>query len=161
MSLRERVRQINSDTEETQRLNAQSLSDWLTDLKELYGFVERFIDKRLSEELRKGLVKVSRTPVQRYEESLGQYQTEELNFSLAGRVVVFSPVALRVIGSFGRVDMFLRGRIDQGFMILRAERMPARWTILRKSERRKPGNAPKPQLLSEDSLDHAIESLLQ
>ncbi|MFI5352560.1 MAG: hypothetical protein ACHQZS_06295 [Candidatus Binatales bacterium] len=161
MSLRERVRQINSDTEETQRLNAHSLSDWLTDLKGLYGFVEKFIEKRLSEELRKGLVKVSRTPVQRYEESLGQYQTEELNFSLAGRVVVFSPVALRVIGSFGRVDVFLRGRIDQGFMILRAERMPARWAILQKSERRKLGHTPKPQPLSEDSLDHAIESLLQ
>ncbi len=161
MTLRERVRQINSDIVETQRLNAQSLSDWLTDLKDLYSFVETFIEERLSEELRKGLVKVSRTKVERYEESLGQYQTEELNFSLAGGVVVFSPVALRVIGSFGRVDVFLRGRIDQGFMILRAERMPARWAILQKSERRKLGNTPKPQFLSEDSLDHAIESLLQ
>ena len=137
---------------------AATLSQWVDDINRLYECVIT----QLSELLPKEKIKEEKTktvPVTRYEELLGEYQTHELNVSLCGRTIVFSPVARIVLGSMGRVDMFLRGRIDEGYKLLHDQTLsPAVWRLA-KGQRRK-ALPDLPAALTKETLESAIKDLL-
>jgi len=154
MSLRDRLQEIDLQQRDAVQMRAETVPQWLDDIKRLYEFVKTQLS-----DLPEERIKIVSISVRRYEELLGEYQTDELNLSLGGQTIVFSPVARIVLGSWGRVDMFLRGRIDEGYKLLRDQSAsPAVWRLIGKGERR--GALKDLPILTKETLESAIENLL-
>jgi hypothetical protein len=154
MSLRDRLQEIDLQELDAQQMRAATLPQWIDDIKRLYEFVRTQLSELLPDE------KITIVPVsvRRYEELLGEYLTDELNVSLRGRTIVFSPVARIVLGSSGRVDMFLRGRIDEAYKLLRDQILsPAVWRLAKGQRRKALQDLP---ILTKETLESAIEDLL-
>jgi hypothetical protein len=158
MSLRDRLQEIDRHKHDEQHTRAAILAQWLNDIDRLYEFVKTQLSELLPEE-KENIRKIAPTKVTRSEELLGDYETHELNVPLRGRTIVFSPVARIVFGSSGRVDMFLRGHIDEPYKLLHDQTVtPAVWRIVKGTRTEA---LPSLDALTKETLEKALEELLR
>lgn len=154
MTLRDRLQKIDLQQRDTQEMRAAALPEWIDEIHRLYEFVRAQLSEMLPDEK----IRIVTTSVRRYEELLGEYQTDELYVSLHSRTIAFSPVARIVLGSWGRVDMFLRGRIDEGYKLLHDHTVsPAVWRLAKGERSKALQDLPT---LTKETLESAIEDLL-
>lgn len=102
-------------------------ANWIGEVKDLYQFLT---DQLLKELIEEKVIEVSQSCTQVSEEYVGTYEIPELNLKVGNNHVVFSPVAVNVIGAAGRVD--IRGDRDTVTLILdRKSTSPdERWKIV-------------------------------
>jgi hypothetical protein len=158
MSLRDRLQEIDHQKHDEQHTREAILAQWLNDIDRLYEFVKTQLSDLLPEE-KENIRKIAPAKARRYEEFLGDYETHELNVPLHGRTIVFSPVARIVFGSSGRVDMFLRGHIDEPYKLLHDQTVtPPAWRIAKGNRTEALPSSPA---LTKETLEKAIEELLR
>lgn len=82
----------------TSNLDAKK-NEWLSAIEDLYRDIEKWLTPYgASLSFQRGDLTLS-------EELLGTYKTTRMDIHLAGRTVSLIPVALFVIGAYGRIDM--------------------------------------------------------
>ena len=81
------------------------------------------------------LVTFNIIPVARYEENIGAYATTTLEIVFPNyKTIIIEPIAGLVIGSDGKVEMFMQGSIKEKVVILRKLKpnsKTADWTIIK------------------------------
>lgn len=124
---------------------------WLEKLEALYGEIEAWL-KPLADQ---DLVDASRDSVPLTEEHIGTYEADVLLLDFSGKIIVLEPRGTLLIGSRGRVDVFLRGHRARPIMlILEGDRDSASWGIWKSRH-------PRDRLdLTKDTFEKAVEDLL-
>ena len=80
-------------------------STWLNSVNKLYDE----INKWLAPFEKQGLLSIkSDKKIERYEENIGQYFTQQLDIYLGNDIVSLTPKGTLIIGSMGRIDMISR-----------------------------------------------------
>lgn len=112
MALKEKLRELRE--RDLSIDHGVRLKEWREVVQALLDEIEEMLAAYTSE----GLMRCLRVDVRREEEALGVYDTQELHIVAADRTIVVSPVARSVIGADGRVDVYRRGRREQGYFLL-------------------------------------------
>ncbi|MFA6223025.1 MAG: hypothetical protein WC647_11995 [Desulfomonilaceae bacterium] len=115
MSLEDKLKRLTERAAE-EKVNGESLrSEWISAVGDLYDDVESWL--KLWKE--KGYLTVTRTPILKSEEPLGDYVIDTLEITAGDETVVFEPFGRNVIGALGRIDVYLRGFKSDAQLLLR------------------------------------------
>ncbi len=100
-SLVEFLRDQKRKLERVQKERAKTLSEWLSQLEQLFNDIERWLEPAKKEGL-----EIGRSKVEISEERLGTYVAPVLEIAFAGTKVRLEPVGRQVVGALGRVDIY-------------------------------------------------------
>lgn len=117
MALKEKLERLRRNDSSSDP--AVTLSEWQDAVRTLLDDVEKWLAPFIAE----GLMRPQRTIITLDEEDLGPYSVERLDLELGrGAELVLLPIARFVAGATGRVDLYAKGRMYQGYMLLRHSR---------------------------------------
>jgi hypothetical protein len=89
------------DADMEREFRAATKQQWISSVRALYdeinGWLHPLIDSKA--------VKLSRRLIKTHEQSLGQYEIESLEITLASKKLVFKPVGTVLVGAYGRIEV--------------------------------------------------------
>jgi hypothetical protein len=165
MALRDTLKKMEETEKDSAVIVQTKLKQWRQEaIPELFKRIQAL----LLDLIKDGLITVGpKRTESRTEEKTGPYNVEVLDLVIRGRTITFSPLALFVFGSDGRVDLFTRGRLDQRYLLLRTRddtKAKDIWGIVSEKERQESRRRALPQgipELSRSTLEDAVEKLLK
>lgn len=109
----------------------QQVEEWKRAVRELFQTIRRDLDQYLTN----GQLTISQDYTTITEEHYGRYQIDNMKIIAGPATILVQPVALAVIGAWGRVDMYRSGRAGDlqrvMFLRLRGDAMqPFTWNIM-------------------------------
>jgi hypothetical protein len=149
MTLEEKLKRLAERAGEEKADAKERRDEWISAVNSLYDKVENWL-KPFSD---KKYLTVIRTPMQKTEELLGDYEIDTLEIRAGDETVVMEPFGRNVIGALGRIDVFLRGFKSDAQMLLRLTNLEGelRWELW---EHKFPGSPRYP--FNEDSLEKLL-----
>lgn len=127
MSLQEKLKSLAERTEMEKVDWAGRKSEWISAVNRLYDDIELWLKPWRDQ----GYLKITRSPMPKWEEPLGDYEIDTLEITAGDETVVFEPFGRNVIGALGRIDVYLRGFKSDAQMLVRLanEEEEARWEL--------------------------------
>jgi hypothetical protein len=128
-------------------------ANWISSVEGLYSTIIGWLDELHKE----GLVTFNRREIILSEEHLGSYPINALEIGFFDTTVIAEPQARNVIGAEGRVDLFRRGEIANGAMLIlnRDEQGGDQWYFAERLRRGAP--MPLTQRMLTDKLNEWID----
>ena len=96
---------IKIQEEEKEFDNKREIESWVQAVDSFYKQVGIWFKDLIDE----GLMKLEKTERLTNEELLGDYTINDLEISLANRIVRLEPLGTMLIGAWGRIDMYMSG----------------------------------------------------
>ena len=115
MSLQEKLKILAEKTAEEKVDWASRKSEWISAVGRLYDDIERWLEPWREQ----GYLTVTRSPIPKSEEPLGDYEIDTLEITAGDETVVFEPFGRNVIGALGRIDVYLRGFKSDAQLLVR------------------------------------------
>jgi hypothetical protein len=127
MSLEEKLKSLAEKAGKEEVDWAARRSEWISAVGGLYEDIELWLMPWIEQ----GYLTVTRSPLPKWEESLGDYEIDTLEITAYDETVVFEPFARNVIGALGRVDVYLRGFKSDAQLLFRLANVEdeVRWEL--------------------------------
>lgn len=127
MSLQEKLKSLAEKTAEEKVDWARRRDEWISAVGSLYDDIELWLGPWREQ----GYLTVTRAPVPKREEPLGDYVIDTLEITAGDETVVFEPFGRNVIGALGRIDVYLRGFKSDAQLLVRLANLEdeVRWEL--------------------------------
>ncbi|MCD4795385.1 MAG: hypothetical protein K8R54_19290 [Bacteroidales bacterium] len=128
MGLKDKLEELNK-TKSIDEIDTQKIiSDWQKEVKETLGKTKKWFKSYID----KGLLKTIENNKNITEEQLGSYEIDLLEYEFGrNSFLVFEPVGRNILGAWGRIDVYLRGRkTDKYILVLLGDNFKnAKWFL--------------------------------
>lgn len=127
MSLQEKLKSLAEKAAKEKVDWAGRRSEWISAVGRLYDDIELWL-KPWREQ---GYLTITRSPIPKSEEPLGDYEIDTLEITAGDETVVFEPFGGNVIGALGRIDVYLRGFKSDAQLLVRLANVKeeVRWEL--------------------------------
>lgn len=153
MSLKDKLDKIRQKKSENKIDWEGQKNSWINDVSNLFNAIEEMFREYETE----GLITFASGRLNMREQYIGDYQIPTLDFKLIGESILFRPIGTVIVGSHGRIDVYLRGKAHEKVMLirLRDEQLNYSWEIWQSTdhEDRSPLNKENLEKLIEKWID--------
>jgi len=152
MSLQEKLKSLAERGAEEKVDWALRKSEWISAVGRLYDDIELWLEPWREQ----GYLTVTRSPIPKSEEPLGDYEIDALEITAGDETVVFEPFGRIVIGAIGRIDVYRRGFKSDAQMLVRLANVEdeVRWELWKSKF------SGRGTLFDKDCLERLLDELL-
>ena len=114
MSLKDKLRKIAAEGQRTETDWNIIRDIWLKQVEKLYREIENWFGEYFDE----GYMRISFREITLSEEHIGLYQINVMELDIGGPLVVMEPVGRNILGTAGRIDLYMSGHRADRIMLL-------------------------------------------